>query len=153
DPAADLEPSWRAGAVLPEFVTLVMADGWASPLNHHNRRLFESEVLPAYLPNQRWFGAKDRRIAQATVGGVVELPGTPNTWMLALADVGRRDDERHRYFLPLAVTWEEEGSEQRTALLPSTLALSRRGRREGAVYDAAADRAFVLGLVHAMGER
>jgi maltose alpha-D-glucosyltransferase / alpha-amylase len=153
DPAAQVEPSWRgSGAALPEFVTLVMSDGWTSPLDRHNRRLFETEVLPAYLPNQRWFAGKDRRITQTTVASVVELPGAGGrSWMLTTVEVAFRDGEQQRYFLPLAITWEEEGSELRNAVLPCTLAVARRGRREGALYEATADQDFALALVQAMG--
>jgi maltose alpha-D-glucosyltransferase / alpha-amylase len=150
-PAADVEPSWRAGAVLPEFITLVMTNGWTGPLDRHNRHLFETEVLPAYLPNQRWFAGKDRRIEQTTVAAVVELPsGGPQGWMLTLVDVAFRGAEPQRYFLPLALTWDEEGSELRTAILPNTLAVARRGRREGAVYEALADPTLPLAVVQAI---
>jgi maltose alpha-D-glucosyltransferase/alpha-amylase len=50
------------------------------------------------------------------------------------------------------LSWEEEGSEQRAALLPCTLAKARRGRNEGIIYEAAADHAFALAVVRAMGE-
>src|SRR6185312_8946281 len=69
-----------------------------------------------------------------------------------VAEAQFRDGERQRYFLPLALTWEDEGSELRNALLPATIAKARRGRKEGAIYDAAADPAFAPALVQAMGE-
>jgi maltose alpha-D-glucosyltransferase/alpha-amylase len=153
DPSAEVETSWRAGgAALPEFVTLVVSNEWTGPLDHHNRKLFESEVLPAYLPSQRWFAGKDRRIQQATVAAVVELPGTPGgqSWMLTIVDVAFRQGEPQRYFLPLALTWEEEDSDFRKSILPLTLAVARRGRREGAIYDATADQAFPLAMVEAI---
>jgi maltose alpha-D-glucosyltransferase/alpha-amylase len=151
DPAPADESGSRVGAALPELITMVIASGRTGSLDRHNRRLFESEVLPAFLPNQRWFAGKDRRIVNTKIVAAPELPGDENSWRLALLEVGFRDGGTQRYFLPLAVTWEEEGSEQRTALLPSTLAKARRGRREGAVYDAAADQAFALAIVRAMG--
>jgi maltose alpha-D-glucosyltransferase/alpha-amylase len=154
DSSAEVEPSWRGGAALPEFVTLVLSNnGWSSPLDRHNRLLFEGEVLPAYLPNQRWFAGKDRRIQQASVAAVVELPRSAGqSWMLSIIDVAFRQGEQQRYFLPVALTWEEEGSDSRNAILPCTLALARRGRREGAIYEATADHAFPLTLVQAIGE-
>jgi maltose alpha-D-glucosyltransferase/alpha-amylase len=151
DASAAVEPNWR-GAALPEFVTLVMPDGWTGPLDRHNRRLFESEVLPAYLPNQRWFAGKSQRITQAAVAAVVELPRAGGqSWMLSLIDIAFRDGEQQRYFLPLALTWDEEESELRKATLPYTLAVARRGRREGAVYEATADQDFALALLQAIG--
>ncbi|HKW54176.1 MAG TPA: putative maltokinase, partial [Stellaceae bacterium] len=152
DSAPTDETGWRASAALPELITMVMSSGWTGSLDHHNRRLFESEVIPAFLPNQRWFAGKDRRIAGTKIVAAPELLGGESSWRLALLDVDFRDGGSQRYFLPLALTWEEESSEQRNALLPSTLAKARRGRREGAIYDAVADQAFALALVRAMGE-
>jgi maltose alpha-D-glucosyltransferase / alpha-amylase len=152
-----LDPSTvdeRPPPALPELLTMVLGDsGWTSPFNQHNRRLFESEVLPAYLPGQRWFSGKGRKIASTAVVGGVLLPGRQGQmgWPLMLVDVEFRDGEKQRYFLPLSLTWEEEGSEQRNALLPCTLARARHGRREGAIYEAAADPDFALGMAAAVG--
>ncbi len=152
DQTAEAEPGWRGAAALPELITIVMSDDWVSPVRGHNRRLFESEVLPEYLSNQRWFAGKGRRIASTSVVAWAPLLGEQGGWRLTIVDVAFRDNEQQRYFLPLALTWEEEGGELRNALLPCTLALARRGRREGAIYDAAADPAFALAMVRAMAE-
>ncbi len=147
------EPEWREQPALPDLVTLVMPEeGWSGPFNHHNRQLVETEVLPAYLPRQRWFAGKGRRIAKTTVEAAVMLPGKGKEfgWPLSVIDVAFRDGEHQRYSLPLAITWEGEESEHRKALLPATLAQARRGRREGAIYDATSDPAFALAIVEAM---
>jgi maltose alpha-D-glucosyltransferase/alpha-amylase len=136
----------------PELATMVLSTGWRGSLDRHNRHLFESEVLPDYLPHQRWFAGKDRKIAAAAVSHVVELPGPHDSWPLVMVDVRFHDAERQEYFLPLTLSWEEEGSEASNALLPCTLARARRGRREGAVCDAAVDPTFALALARAMGE-
>jgi maltose alpha-D-glucosyltransferase/alpha-amylase len=147
-PAPD--PGKRPPAPLPEL-TLVLSDGWSTPFAGRSRQLFEDEVLPVYLPNQRWFAGKGKAIAKCAVDAVVRLPGKDAGWLLTLIDAKFRDGVAQRYFLPLALTWEEEGREQRNALLPSTLVRARQGRREGAIYEAMADPTFALALVDAMG--
>ncbi|HUH84550.1 MAG TPA: putative maltokinase, partial [Stellaceae bacterium] len=149
DVSSEPEPSARP---LPELLTLVMVEGWSSPFDQHNRRLFEGEILPAYLPEQRWFAGKGRKIARTSVVGGVVQPGDPIGWPLTLVDVGFGDGDTQRYFLPLSLTWEEEGSERRNALLPATLSRARHGRREGAIYDATADPAFAPAVIKAMAE-
>ena len=47
-----------AQAPPPEFVTLVMPHGWADLFRQHNLPQLESDVIPAFLPRQRWFGGK-----------------------------------------------------------------------------------------------
>ncbi|MGH7689980.1 MAG: maltose alpha-D-glucosyltransferase, partial [Gemmatimonadaceae bacterium] len=45
--------------VLPrEITTLVLGDGWESPLSGWTRRTFEHEELPAFMPDRRWFADK-----------------------------------------------------------------------------------------------
>jgi maltose alpha-D-glucosyltransferase/alpha-amylase len=147
------EPERLASPPLPELLTLVMPEeGWSGPFNQHNRQLIESEVLPVYLPLQRWFAGKGKRIARTVVKAGAMLPGKGKDggWPLPVVDVAFRDGEHQRYFLPLAITWEEEESERRKALLPCTLAQARRGRREGAIYEAVADPAFTLAVIEAI---
>jgi maltose alpha-D-glucosyltransferase / alpha-amylase len=146
----EADPGWRAPTAPPELITMVVTDGRASSMSSHNRRLFETEVLPAYLPTQRWFAGKGRRIRNAAIESVVTLPGPGTGWQLAIAAVTLDDDERQRYFLPLALNWDEEGREPRNPISSGTLALARRGRHEGAIHDAAGVPAFALALVEAI---
>ncbi len=153
DPAAEAEQERRAQAALPELLTMVMPEeGWSGPFNQHNRQLFESEVLPAYLPRQRWFAGKGGQIARTTVVAGIMLPGTEKElgWPMMVIEIGLRGGEAQRYFLPIAMTWEEEESERRNALLAYTLARARHARREGAIYEATAEPAFALAVVQAM---
>src|SRR6185437_10827039 len=154
DPASSDETALRPQPALPELLTMVLTEGgWSSPFNQHNRRLVEDEVLPAYLPSQRWFAGKTDKIAKTSVLAGSMLPGEPGQmgWPMLLVDVRFREGEGQRYALPVAITWEEEGSEQRTALLPYTIARARHGRREGAVCEAVADPGFALAAVYAVG--
>src|SRR5438270_688959 len=51
---------WQAAN--PEFVTLVMPRGWPDLFDRHNLPQLERDVIPGFLPRQRWFAAKDRRL-------------------------------------------------------------------------------------------
>ena len=44
---------------LPDFITLVMRDGWSTLIEGPSARELARDVLPAFLAKQRWFGAKD----------------------------------------------------------------------------------------------
>jgi len=151
DQAPDDAPGWRAPPTLPEFITLVLASGWTSLLDRHNRRQFESEVLPVFLLNQRWYAGKGRMVERAAAIAEIEFSGRDAAWLITVAEVALREAGRQLYFLPLALSWEDESSERRTALLPSTLARARQARREGAIYDAVADPAFAQAIVDAIG--
>ena len=59
----------------PELVTLVMPHGWADLSGRHNLPQLERDVIPAFLPRQRWFAAKDRQVEAGWILAHAELPG------------------------------------------------------------------------------
>ena len=87
-------------AAPPEFITLVMPHGWPDLFRQHNLPQLESDVIPAFLPRQRWFGAKDQRVKAASVrarGEIarpIEEGSGPETFMAGVVEAqlagGRR---------------------------------------------------------------
>jgi len=100
-------PAWHVEAPepLPEYVTLVTRRGWADLFAPRNRAQFESEVLPPYLRNQRWFTAKDDRIQHVSVQHFTTLGADDERgYLLAEVAVALRRGASQRYFLPLALS-------------------------------------------------
>ena len=66
----------------------MLTKGWSGLLAGHGLALLESS-LPAWLPRQRWFGAKSRTIQSIKVLDWVELPSATaaNTAILPTADL------------------------------------------------------------------
>src|SRR5439155_17665098 len=64
---------WQAAH--PEFTTLVMPRGWADLFGPHNLPQLERDVIPAFLPRQRWFSAKDRRVEAGWLRANSEIAG------------------------------------------------------------------------------
>ncbi len=154
--AADISAMLQAQP--PEFVTLVMPQGWRDLFTHHNLPQLERDIIPGFLPRQRWFGAKDQRLrpAHILVQGEVANPAPdsadtkPNTFLLQAVEAVLANGERQRYFLPLAAVWSPSGTELRQALAPATLAELRQARREGALVDALSQDGFALALADAV---
>jgi len=142
-----VEPPVRAS--LPDFVTLVLPEGWRSKslLAQHIRHQVEYEVVPAYLPTQRWFGAKGRKIVRAAVIAEGEL----DQMALTAFEVSFAEGGNQLYALPLTLRWEIPESDP-AALATYTVCHARRGRSEGIVYEAIAEPRFALALVEAMQE-
>jgi len=140
----------------PEFVTLVMPHGWPDLFRPPNLPQLESDVITAFLPRQRWFGAKDQRVKTASVQahGEITRPGQdgagPETFMAGVVEAQLARGGRQRYFLPLATIWSSADTELRQGLIPSTLAELRQFRREGALVDALSQDGFTLAMMEAI---
>jgi maltose alpha-D-glucosyltransferase / alpha-amylase len=136
-------PSWHTPSpqVLPELTTLVVRRMLEDVLDGANRGVTEREILPAYLPNRRWFGAKGEALQSARFAYGVRMRASADPLLLTEVEVvvGGRTE---RYVLPIAGVAEESASS-----LVSQLAIARlrRGREVGYLTDGFA----VDGLPHA----
>src|SRR5438067_762899 len=98
-------------AAPPEFLTLVMPHGWSDLFRQHNLPQLEGDAVPAFLPRQRWFGAKDQKVKAASVLARRDIIRPPEdgqateTFMAGVVEAQLARGERQRYFLPLAAVW------------------------------------------------
>ncbi|KAA0683325.1 maltose alpha-D-glucosyltransferase [Roseomonas genomospecies 6] len=147
-------PSWHETMPepVPDLLTVVVRDGWKSFISGRAEAELARDILQAYLPQQRWFAAKDRRIERAHVPVSARLNGPGDGFMLLHTDVELSGGGTQSYFLPLAMTWEENAGNIGWPLLPFTLAKARRGPRTGAIFDAMQADAFIRSLLAALRE-
>jgi maltose alpha-D-glucosyltransferase/alpha-amylase len=130
---------------VPEWVTLVFSDSWQSLLSGRSRQLFERDVLPSFLTSRRWFAHKGGDAVKAKVDSVIQWGPERLNSALAVLEVTAGGSSAH-YALPLVAQWRkpDRNSEQAKATLVTPL---RRAHREGALFDAVADRDVVAWLV------
>jgi len=153
-PTATEAASLRAAA--PEFLTLVMPHGWPDLFRQHNLPQLEGDVVPAFLPRQRWFGAKDQKVKAASLLARGEISRSledgqgVESFMASVVETRPARGERQRYFLPLAAIWSSAETEARQTLVPVTLAELRQFRREGALVDALSQDGFALAVMDAI---
>jgi len=133
-------PSWHEPYVppLPELLTLVAPQGWASLLSDRPREALQGQILPEFLQNQRWFAAKDAGVQSVEIGDHVEVGTGDWSALFSVCHVTLTTGATQRYFLPLAVAWEDM-EDPLLSLLPASLARVRKGAHRGVLYDAAAD--------------
>ncbi|MCP5127054.1 MAG: maltose alpha-D-glucosyltransferase [Gammaproteobacteria bacterium] len=154
-------PAWHEDR-LPgaDLRVLVLFQGWKSffpdQVEPSRREMAENlhqrlvrEVLPDFLPTQRWFAGKGGRIERVEFENY-DIWADQTEWVLARIRVwlvGR--DEPQDYGLPLALAWEEkdDGDETLRSLWPYALARVRVRARMGLLYDAFADERFSQGLM------
>jgi len=105
--------------------------GWASLFTGSQRERLEAEVLPHYLPLQRWFGGKSRSIQRTTIRDWAEFAGPQGA--LVLLDVEYASGTPETYVVPLATSFADAPDVPPAAVL---CALSSRSG-PGVLYDGA----------------
>jgi maltose alpha-D-glucosyltransferase/alpha-amylase len=127
---------------LPELVTLVL------PRDTHNSELagkmlasFERDVLPAYLPKQRWFADKNAAYGDVRLHDAAPFESGGTQLYYGVIELPKLE---HAYFLPLAIDGVKGGAGQTAR---ATLSRVRRGARDGFLYDGFAADEFVRALV------
>jgi maltose alpha-D-glucosyltransferase / alpha-amylase len=135
----------------PEFVTLVMPQGWSDLFRQHNLQQLENEVIPAFLLRQGWYDSKLPRIAGATLRAHGEIrrsaPSGAESYLVNVVETRLRDGSSRNYLLPFASLWAPSGTDLRQGLILATLAELRQFRREGAMVDAFSQDGFLLALM------
>ncbi|MQX37924.1 maltose alpha-D-glucosyltransferase [Roseospira navarrensis] len=148
-------PLWHEPFVhpLPDLMTLVMPKGWDSLFTGETGDAIVGEILPAFLPNQRWFAGKEQGLAQVEIADQATVQGEGRgdaAFLVTVVGAHLDDGEIQRYLLPLALTWEADNEDPIVGLLPYALARARRVNRVGVLHDALADAPFTAGVVQAM---
>jgi maltose alpha-D-glucosyltransferase/alpha-amylase len=143
-------PRWHEQMpdMLPEFITLTTRDGTLmTALSGREKAQLEADVLPQFLPLQRWFGAKDATISKVSMTPLAELE--PGQHALSVVDVDL-DGETQRYFLPISARWGEENLLMGAPKLSYTLAKVRRGPKVGALIDGVFDENLAAALLETL---
>ncbi|MEO1089579.1 MAG: maltose alpha-D-glucosyltransferase [Pseudomonadota bacterium] len=143
-------PTWHEPAPepLPEFLTIVLRDGWRSVIDGRETLELTRDVLPAFVTPKRWFGAKDAKVRQISFGFSCVLPGpNPGLILAELQVVLAGKAEPQNYVQPFAIAWGDDRLSHGSAILPHALAKVRKGAKVGALYDAAAADDLFLSLI------
>ncbi|MGN6285483.1 MAG: maltose alpha-D-glucosyltransferase [Afipia sp.] len=140
----EADPADRAPLV-PEFETLVVPQGATWMSLARTRAIFEHDVLPVHLARSRWFPQHHPSSISVKVNSAVPLSpeGSSQAW-LALIEA-QQHNEAVRYTLPVRIDWVRFDRER---FNPKALAAVRQSAREGTLFDAASDKAFIALLLH-----
>ncbi len=155
-------PRWHSDRLpVEDLAVVVLFDGWNSffrnrvvpwriALAEKTRAQLETGLLPAFLRRQRWFAPPAQPPARVTlVGHAVLQADAGHAWLLALADT-HDAAENARYFLPLAVAFDDDDEERARALAAVAVSKVRQQAQMGVLADAVADAAFCKALVQAV---
>ncbi len=104
------------------------------------------QLLPKYLPQQRWFGAKSKSIRHVDVEDWVQMPGLDA--VLVFLRLTYADDSTDLYQLPLAISSGEDADRIRNSSPIAILANLGSGSRAAILHDATAREDLRQGLLH-----
>jgi maltose alpha-D-glucosyltransferase/alpha-amylase len=98
------------------------------------------QLLPTYLPRQRWFGAKSRGIKGVRVANWADLPASNSTLLFVEVTYDNTDnsDSKDTYLLPLTITTGEQADVVRTTAPSSVLATLTTPDGPAILHDASA---------------
>src|SRR5262249_41995402 len=134
EPKTESEPE----SVLPRDVTtLVLPETRGSPVFVWTQHTFEQDVLPAFLPDQRWFADKASRAIKAKVSLAIRFEHNNDDFGAVIVEAGGAQASS-RYFLPLTIRWTRYAAIDKNPA--SVLSSVPRGAPDGTPLAAAADR-------------
>ncbi|HUA83837.1 MAG TPA: maltose alpha-D-glucosyltransferase [Bryobacteraceae bacterium] len=131
-----------------ETAILTVGAGWASLFEGAARHRLESVALPVYLPKQRWFAGKSRRIRGTRV---VDWTGVDRPHAaLALVEVEYEEAPPETYFVPVAMSLERAADQIRESAPNAVIASVVTPEGPGILHDALFDDeacVTLLGLI------
>ena len=109
-----------------------------------DQRTFETDVLPAFMPDRRWYADKAYRPITASASIAIRIEHADNRFATVIADV-KGAQGLSRYFMPLTIRWTRYTNIDRSPA--SVLCAVRRGPREGTLLDATTEPEFITALL------
>ena len=128
---------------------LSIEENWTGTLEGAFRHVLENEVLPVWLPRQRWFRAKTRTI---TGVGLTDWAKMGGGFFLVVLQVRCAEGEPEDYTLPLKIVTGGAADHFCAHTPEAILARFKTPRGEGLFIDALADRVACRLLFDAMAE-
>ncbi|HJS89628.1 MAG TPA: maltose alpha-D-glucosyltransferase [Steroidobacteraceae bacterium] len=159
-------PSWHDERLPREDLpVLVLVEGWNSffpdrvaawraGLATRLRSQLETRIVPQYLAQQRWFAGKGAPITSVRLLDHAERQDPLPRWFAGIYSVetrGQSEGNTDRYFVPLAIAFEDTEEARWRKLQPAALARVRQQSTVGVLADACADEGFARAIIDAIG--
>jgi maltose alpha-D-glucosyltransferase/alpha-amylase len=116
------------------------------------RQQFERLLAPPFIARSRWYASKGEAIERAQIVESAVFEHERRSWLLGVIEL-HGPAEPSRYFMPLAMAFEDTDDERVRQVTPGALAKVRQQAMVGLMGDALHDEAFCVALVAAIGAR
>jgi maltose alpha-D-glucosyltransferase/alpha-amylase len=131
------EPAVEEAAAPSAGLLRLKGDSWRGIMDEKGiKTALETRILPAYLPRQRWYGGKDRKIRTVTLLEAIPLSRRQDSPLLLLVEVAYQEGNPEIYVLPLAYQRQPEGEgDAAAAPLRGAMASLTLGDSQGVLYE------------------
>ncbi len=126
------------------------AEDWEAVLDGNGKDRLQAELLPQYLPRQRWFGAKSRQISGTRILDWGRVEGSQSA--LALVRVEYAQAEPDMYMVPLSLAFGKQADSIREASPSAVLTSVASSSGKGILYDATFDDQTCSALLSILGK-
>lgn len=139
---------------LPEYLTLVLPNGLPDLSRPPVSNIIEQQILPLYLPRQRWYAGKQEKLLSASLTMLSVMENTTRAAappLLLIEAKVMTNSGQERYFMPLGFCVDCV----ETSSLSQQLALARvrKGPRIGLLTDAFSIDDFAYTLIENMRQQ
>ena len=111
--------------------------GWEGVLDGASRQRLETQHFPQYLPKQRWFAGKSRRIKTTRIQDW--SPFNSGRSAVVFVEVQFDDGEPDTYLVPLTMSYADTAAELQRSSPPAIVAAVSSTEGSGLLHDAAFD--------------
>ena len=126
---------------------------WIQLFNNRIRTRIESEILPQFLKEQRWFGSKSQKILKINIAEIIPIKNRNSMSIVLLIKVSYSAAAEEYYQIPLSFLEIELAKELLTEKPQSVLFQFQSSKQEGIIYDAVLDESFHQTLLQLVGRR
>ncbi|HVS77032.1 MAG TPA: maltose alpha-D-glucosyltransferase [Steroidobacteraceae bacterium] len=123
---------------------------WRAGLARRLRAQLEERIVPQYIAAQRWFASKGAPIESARLLDHTERQDPLPRWFAGIYSV-ETPGVSDRYFVPLAIAFEDTEEARWRRLQPAALARVRQQATVGVLADACGDDGFARAVIDAIG--
>ncbi|MHB8815697.1 MAG: maltose alpha-D-glucosyltransferase [Steroidobacteraceae bacterium] len=123
---------------------------WRAGLARRLRSQLEERIVPQYIATQRWFAGKGAPITGARLLDHTERQDPLPRWFAGIYNV-ESQGVSERYFVPLAIAFEDTEEARWRKLQPAALARVRQQATVGVLADACSDDGFARATIEAIG--
>jgi maltose alpha-D-glucosyltransferase/alpha-amylase len=138
-----------AGASATPRPAIAIGENWHGSLEGTFQQVLENEVLPAWLPGQRWFRCKARAITGVALADWATMGGG---FFMVFLLVTFSEGNQENYCLPLKVVIGPAAARLAKEAPESVLAVFKTAKAEGLFLDGLDDRIACCKLFEAMAD-